>query len=104
MRKKIAAANWKMNLSREEGKELIEQLLVRNPKIGEGHQVILAVPFPYLELASSLVASHPGYAIAAQNCYHLPAGAYTGEVSASMLASIGIKYCVVGHSERREYQ
>ena len=73
-------------------------------KIGEGHQVILAVPFPYLELASSLVASHPGYAIAAQNCYHLPAGAYTGEVSALMLASIGIKYCVVGHSERREYQ
>lgn len=104
MRKKIAAANWKMNLSWKEGNELINQLLDRHPAINNGHQVILAVPFPYLTLAAKLIAGRSDFALAAQNCYHLPAGAYTGEVSASMLASIGIKYCVVGHSERREYQ
>lgn len=104
MRKKIAAANWKMNLSWKEGKELISQLIELSPTIPTAHQVIIAVPFPYLELAAQLVAAQPGYFISAQNCYHKAAGAYSGEVAASMLASVGIKYCIVGHSERREYQ
>lgn len=104
MRKKIAAANWKMNLSWEEGKGLIDQLLLLNTQIADCNQVILAVPFPYLELASRMVVAQRGFAIAAQNCHHQIAGAYTGEVSASMLASLGIRYCILGHSERREYQ
>lgn len=104
MRKKIAAANWKMNLSWKEGEELINQLLDRHAEIPSGHHVILAVPFPYLALAARLVVGRAGFAIAAQNCYHMSSGAYTGEVSASMLSSIGIQYCILGHSERREYQ
>ncbi|MBM3412018.1 MAG: triose-phosphate isomerase [Bacteroidetes bacterium] len=104
MRKKIAAANWKMNLNWNEAKELITQVLDQNPTIPSLHQVIIAVPFPYLDMASHLIAEHPGFAIAAQNCYHKSSGAYTGEVSATMLASMGIRYCLVGHSERREYQ
>jgi triosephosphate isomerase len=68
------------------------------------HQaVVFAVPFPYLIMAKSEVAEERGYHIAAQNCYHESAGAFTGEVSVDMLKSIGIKYCVIGHSERRMY-
>ena len=61
------------------------------------------MPFPYLILANSAVAGSENYIIAAQNCYDKTSGAYTGEVSIAMLESIGIKYCIVGHSERREY-
>jgi triosephosphate isomerase len=64
---------------------------------------IFAVPFPYLILANSEVSGSENYFIAAQNCYDKKSGAYTGEISAEMLESIGIKYCVLGHSERREY-
>jgi triosephosphate isomerase len=64
---------------------------------------MFAVPFPYLIMTNSEVAEEQNYFAAAQNCYNKKSGAYTGEVSAEMLQSIGIKYCVVGHSERREY-
>lgn len=104
MRKKIAAANWKMHLNWDEAKELIKQLLDQNPAIPPLHQVIIAVPFPYLGMAAQLISGRSGFAIAAQNCYHKSSGAYTGEVSASMLASMAIRYCIIGHSERRKYQ
>jgi triosephosphate isomerase len=103
MRKKIAAANWKMNLTWQQGNELVQALLGATPSIQDSHQVILSVPFPYLASVNSMVQSTSGYQVAAQNCHHLAAGAYTGEVSAIMLASLGIPYCLVGHSERREY-
>jgi triosephosphate isomerase len=54
-------------------------------------------------MANSEVADEPNYSVAAQNCHQKKSGAYTGEVSAEMLKSIAIKYCVIGHSERREY-
>jgi triosephosphate isomerase len=63
----------------------------------------LAVPFPYLQFVKTLLEGHEGFQVAAQNCHHLAAGAYTGEVSATMLASLNVPYCLVGHSERREY-
>jgi len=103
MRKKIAAANWKMNLTWQQGNELVQSLLGATPSMQDTHQVILSVPFPYLASVSSMTKGTSGYQVAAQNCHHLAAGAYTGEVSAGMLASIGIPYCLVGHSERREY-
>ena len=62
-----------------------------------------AVPYPYLLMARSEVDNAKNYYVAAQNCYQKKSGAYTGEVSAEMLHSIGIHYCVIGHSERREY-
>ncbi len=103
MRKQIAAANWKMNLTYQQGEKLLDDILKAKTPLESHQQVIFTVPFPYLILANSEVANETNYAVAAQNCYHKKSGAYTGEVSAEMLQSIGIKYCVIGHSERREY-
>ena len=102
MRKQIAAANWKMNLTLDGAKTLLDELLIEDTSLSAGQQVIFAVPFPYLMMAGERLKKE-GYALAAQNCSHKTSGAYTGEVSVEMLASIGIRYCVVGHSERREY-
>ena len=103
MRKQIAAANWKMNLTYQQGEKLIDEILNAKIHLAAGQQVIFAVPFPYLIMAGSEVATDDGYFVAAQNCSDKKNGAYTGEVSAEMLQSIGIKYCIIGHSERREY-
>ncbi|MGE5519064.1 MAG: triose-phosphate isomerase [Candidatus Dadabacteria bacterium] len=103
MRKQIAAANWKMNLTYRQGEELVNKILEKELPILEHQQVIFAVPYPYLIMAKSVVANEYGYDIAAQNCSHKQSGAYTGEVSGEMLQSIGIHYCILGHSERRQY-
>ncbi|MGZ3854250.1 MAG: triose-phosphate isomerase [Flavisolibacter sp.] len=103
MRKQIAAANWKMNLTYQQGEKLLNDILQAQIQLHEHQQVIFAVPFPYLIMAKSGVADDRGYSIAAQNCSDKKSGAYTGEVSAEMLQSLGVKYCIIGHSERREY-
>lgn len=103
MRQQIAAANWKMNLTYEEGEELLDTILNENIVLPEHQRVVFAVPFPYLVMAHHKVAAKNNYFAAAQNCSDKNSGAYTGEVSAVMLRSIDIKYCVIGHSERREY-
>jgi triosephosphate isomerase len=103
MRKQIAAANWKMNCTYQQGEKLLDDILSADIKLAPHQQTIFAVPFPYLIMAKSEVEEESGYFVAAQNCYQKKSGAYTGEVSAEMLKSIGITYCVVGHSERREY-
>ncbi|ULQ57538.1 triose-phosphate isomerase [Flavihumibacter rivuli] len=103
MRKQIAAANWKMNLTYQQGEKLLDDILKAKHQLKDHQQVIFAVPFPYLIMANSVVANEKNFSVAAQNCYHKKSGAYTGEVAAEMLHSIGIRYCVIGHSERREY-
>jgi triosephosphate isomerase len=103
MRKQIAAANWKMNLSYQRAEKLLSEVLSARIAPTSNQLVIFSVPFPYLIMANSEIAEETGYAIAAQNCSDKLNGAYTGEISVEMLHSIGIKYCVVGHSERREY-
>jgi triosephosphate isomerase (TIM) len=103
MRKQIAAANWKMNLSFQQGEKLLDEILAANIKLSQDQVTIFAVPFPYLLMARSEVGEEQNYYIAAQNCYHKKSGAFTGEVSVEMLHSIGMQYCIVGHSERREY-
>ena len=103
MRKQIAAANWKMNLTYQQGEELLDTILKENIELKEHQQAVFAVPFPYLIMAQTRLGKKKNYAAAAQNCSDQPAGAYTGEVSAEMLQSIDIRYCVLGHSERREY-
>ncbi len=103
MRKQIAAANWKMNLTALQGESLLTDILGAGIELKPHQYAIFAVPFPYLNMARHIVEQHDNYAIAAQNCYHKKSGAYTGEVSVEMLKSIGIQYCVIGHSERREY-
>jgi|SRR5215831_19174162 len=103
MRKQIAAANWKMNLTFQQGEKLLNDIINANIQFKEHQQVMFAVPFPYLLMTRSEVEEERYYSVAAQNCYHKKNGAYTGEVSAEMLHSVGISYCVIGHSERREY-
>ncbi len=103
MRKQIAAANWKMNLTYQQAEQLLDEVLNQNIELGPNQQVIFAVPFPYLIMANSEVANMANYHIAAQNCSDKNAGAYTGETSVEMLQSVGIKHVVIGHSERREY-
>jgi triosephosphate isomerase len=103
MRKQIAAANWKMNLSYDEGVQLIDKLIAEGIVPAAHQQVLITVPFPYLDMACQKLTGNAGYAVAAQNCHQKASGAFTGEVSAPMLASMGLKYVVLGHSERREY-
>jgi triosephosphate isomerase len=103
MRKQIAAANWKMNLTFQQGEKLLDDILGANIMLAENQQVIFAVPYPYLLMTRSKVEEENNYEVAAQNCHHKKSGAYTGEVSAEMLHSTGVNYCIVGHSERREY-
>src|SRR6478735_5942012 len=103
MRKQIAAGNWKMNCTYQQAEKLLNEVLQSEVNLSYGSEVIFAVPYPYLIMANSEVADEPNYSVAAQNCHQKKSGAFTGEVSAEMLKSIAIKYCVIGHSERREY-
>jgi triosephosphate isomerase len=103
MRKQIAAANWKMNLTYEQAKELLDTILKEKISLAPHQQAVFAVPYPYLVMANEKLSGMPNYFAAAQNCSDKKAGAYTGEVSVEILKSINIRYCVVGHSERREY-
>lgn len=103
MRKKIVAGNWKMNLTLAQGEQLINDILGAGLKLAEGQEVVIATPFPYLVKAKSLLKNYPGFYVAAQNCSDEKSGAYTGEVSAEMLQSVGVDYVIIGHSERREY-
>lgn len=103
MRLQIAAANWKMNLTFQQAEKLLDDIFKAEIKLKEHQRTLFAVPFPYLTLARSEVSEELNYYVAAQNCFHKKSGAYTGEVSAEMIHSLGILYCVIGHSERREY-
>ena len=103
MRKQIAAANWKMNLTYPQAENLLSDILNAKIDLKENQQAVFAVPFPYLIMVNSLLARSDNYFAAAQNCYNKKSGAYTGEISAEMLHSVDIEFCVIGHSERREY-
>lgn len=103
MRQQIAAANWKMNLTYQQGEELLDKIFNENVVLADHQQAVFAVPFPYLVMAHHRLVTRKNYFAAAQNCSDKKSGAYTGEVAAEMLRSIDIRYCVLGHSERREY-
>ncbi len=103
MRKQIAAANWKMNLSYTEAESLLESLLDKCSQINDGRAVVFGVPAPYLKLAKDKVGNRKNVFIAAQNIYSKKSGAYTGETSVVMLNGLAVDHAIVGHSERREY-
>ena len=104
MRQKIVAGNWKMNKTLKEGEKLTSEIvhIVNDEAINEV-KVIIASPYIHLATLAGLVANSPKVALAAQNVSQQVAGAYTGEVSCDMLKSVGVKYVILGHSERREY-
>jgi triosephosphate isomerase len=103
MRKKIVAGNWKMNLNLQEGKSLVEGILAGLPMLNESKEVVLCPPFIHLGQTATQLDEYEHIYLGAQNCSSEASGAYTGEVSAAMLQSVGAQYVIIGHSERREY-
>ncbi len=102
MRKKIIAGNWKMNLNYAEAMAFADALVdAVDEKVSV--EVVLAPPFVYLHDIVSRTQSSPFFGIAAQDCSAQLKGAFTGEVAAPMLSSIGIEFVLIGHSERRQY-
>ena len=100
-RKTIIAGNWKMNKTISETKSFMEEL---KPLLGKPRwcEVVLCVPYVNIPAAVRLVKDCR-VSIGAENCHFESHGAYTGEVSAEMLKEAGVKYVIIGHSERREY-
>jgi triosephosphate isomerase len=104
MRKQIVAGNWKMNKNLEDGKILASEVVnMVNDEVQDNVTVILGTPFVHLLSVVQLTNNSDKVFVAAQNCSEHESGAYTGEVSVSMLDSIGVQYVIIGHSERREY-
>lgn len=101
MRQKIVAGNWKMNKTLAEAMELVLAIQHGKEEYSSGVKVIIAPPSLYL--ANLEVIHDPCFELAAQNCSHHAYGAFTGEISAPMLAAMNIHYTIVGHSERRQY-
>ncbi len=100
MRKKIIAGNWKMNKTPAETVALIDEL--KPLVVTEDADVVFCVPA--ISLTTALEAAKgTNIEIGAQNMYFEESGAYTGEIAPNMLTSIGVKYVIIGHSERREY-
>ncbi|MCC8034457.1 MAG: triose-phosphate isomerase [Rikenellaceae bacterium] len=102
MRKKIVAGNWKMNTTPVEGVELAKEVVAGGRNVDKPVDFIVAPPFTHLSEVMK-VTRGTGVAVSAQNCAAEAKGAYTGEVSAAMIASLGVEYVILGHSERREY-
>ncbi|MDJ1468062.1 triose-phosphate isomerase [Xanthocytophaga flava] len=104
MRQKIVAGNWKMNKTRDEALALTSEIvnMVRDEVRGDV-QVVVCVPFVYLTSVGKLLETQSNISLGAQNCHQKASGAFTGEISAAMLQSVGTQYVILGHSERRQY-
>ena len=102
MRKNIVAGNWKMNTTVAEGVQLAKEV---NEAVAAGElkcDVVIGVPFTHLTAVKDVIDIEK-VGLSAENCANKEKGAYTGEVSAAMVASTGANYVILGHSERREY-
>lgn len=97
----MVAGNWKMNTTPTEGKALAQQIISEAGT--PDTKVVFGVPAIQLMQIKALTAAANGYYVAAQNMHQEDKGAYTGELSAAMLADAGIDYVILGHSERRDY-
>ncbi len=98
-RKNIVAGNWKMNKTASEAVTLVGEIN-QGAKSLKNVQLVLCTPAVYLESARNEADSK--IAVGAQNCYCEASGAFTGEISASMLVSVGVTHVIIGHSERRQ--
>ncbi len=102
MRKNIVAGNWKMNKTLQEGVALATELKTRLEGAKPNCEIVVGTPFIHLATVAELLKGSC-IKVAAENCADKESGAYTGEVSAAMVASTGAEYCIIGHSERRAY-
>lgn len=100
MRKKIIAGNWKMNYCVNKAEEFVSQ--IKDTINTNEVDVVICPNFVALDRISDLIDG-TNISLGAQNVYFEDKGAYTGETSVNMLAAVGVKYCIVGHSERRQY-
>jgi len=101
MRKKVMAANWKMNKTPDETRDYFREFLLM--VAGHDRDEIVVCP-PYTDVATAIEAARgSNVAIGVQNVHWKADGAYTGEISAPMLLSLGVTHVIVGHSERRQY-
>ena len=104
MRKQIVAGNWKMNKTAEEATSLLSEVVnMIKDEVSNDAEVVLCPPALYLTTCRQYVQAGGNISIGAQNCHEKGSGAYTGEISAPMLQSIGVEYVILGHSERRQY-
>lgn len=102
MRKKIVAGNWKMNTTVPEGIELAKAVVKGSAEVPADVKLVIATPFTHLFPIAEIVKGTP-VGLSAENCADKEKGAYTGEISAAMLESVGCEYTILGHSERRQY-
>ena len=102
MRKKIVAGNWKMNTTVPEGVALAQAVVAKSAEVPAGVGLIVATPFTHLCPVAEVVKG-TRVELSAENCADKEKGAYTGEVSAAMVASTGAQWTILGHSERRQY-
>ncbi len=104
MRKNIVAGNWKMNLDHAAGLQLFAEVLnLINEDVKGNQEVVVCPPFVHISSLAQLLKVNSTVSIGAQNCHQADSGAYTGEISASMLKSSGATYVIIGHSERRAF-
>ena len=99
MSKKLVIANWKMNLNYSQARELSKMISKNNFK----NDLVVAPSNLYLKAVLKICENNPQIMVSSQNVSEYDNGAYTGEVSAKMLKSLGVSYCIIGHSERRLY-
>ena len=100
-RKKIIAGNWKMNKTQAEARSLVEDLLREIGKF-DAAEIVVCPPFTALAAVSEQLGSGSNIRLGAQNMHEAASGAYTGEISASMLRELYVRYVIIGHSERRQ--
>lgn len=102
MRKKIVAANWKMNMTQAESARFVESLLLDLGDITD-IEVVIVPPFTALAKVMQALGASQSIKVGAQNMHWEPNGAFTGEISAALLRDLLVRYVVLGHSERRQY-
>jgi triosephosphate isomerase (TIM) len=104
MRKKIVAGNWKMNLDYTSAMGLFSEVLnMINDEVHGAQEVVVCPPYLYIHSLVQLSKNNAKVGVGAQNCHEAASGAYTGEISAGMIQSVGARYVILGHSERRQY-
>ena len=105
MRQNLVAGNWKMNMTYQDGLALVSEItnMVADEVTNSEVQIVICPPAPFLSAIGRQLPQGSNFHLGAQNCHQKESGAYTGEVSAKMLASVGCEYVILGHSERRQY-
>ena len=106
MRQNLVAGNWKMNLTYPEGLALVAEITRLAGEVApsaNAPEIVICPPFPLLHGVGQQLPQGTKFHLGAQNCHQKESGAFTGEVSAKMLASVGCEYVILGHSERRQY-